>query len=110
MEVSMFASWVRRLFRKPSRTVRRAARGRNTFRPSLEWLGGREVPGFLAPASFPAGTNPAGIAVGDFNGDGKADMAVVNQALAGTVGVMLSNGDGTFGPPVAYAAGANPVD
>ena len=44
------------------------------------------------------------IAVGDFNGDGRVDLAV---AGAGVVSVLLGNGDGTFQPPVNYAAGIN---
>src|SRR6266478_4446530 len=38
---------------------------------------------------------PSGIAVGDFNGDGKADLAVVNFG-DWNVYVLLGNGDGTF--------------
>ena len=37
-------------------------------------------------------------------------MAVVNQAVAGTVGVLLGNADGSFQPGVSYAAGANTID
>jgi hypothetical protein len=42
-----------------------------------------------------------GIVAGDFNGDGRLDLA-----LAASVGVyiVLGNGDGTFRPPVTYAA------
>ena len=41
------------------------------------------------------GANPQSIAVADFNGDGIADIAV---GQAGSVGVFLGNGDGTFKP------------
>ena len=38
---------------------------------------------------------PETIVVGDFNEDGKADLALTNGAF-GTVTVLLGNGDGTF--------------
>jgi len=40
--------------------------------------------------------DPWGIAVGDFNGDGKLDFAVSNYSTTQNVVVMLGNGDGTF--------------
>jgi hypothetical protein len=41
------------------------------------------------------GMNPVSVAVGDFNGDGKADLAVANRT-GNNVSVLLGNGDGTF--------------
>ena len=44
------------------------------------------------------------LAIGDFNGDGKADLAMTD-ANGLNVSILLSNGDGTFKPPVSYPAG-----
>jgi hypothetical protein len=65
---------------------------------------------FQAAQSYPAGDSPQSVAVGDFNGDGYLDLAVANGIfVAGTVSILLGNGDGTFQAPQAYAAGANPA-
>src|SRR3989442_12860657 len=50
---------------------------------------------FTPAATFGVGTHPQSVAVGDFNGDGKPDLAVAN-AGSDTVSVLLGNGDGTF--------------
>jgi hypothetical protein len=42
--------------------------------------------------------------VGDFNGDGKPDLAVANTS-GGNVSVLLGKGDGTFQAAVNYGAG-----
>ncbi len=70
---------------------------------------------FQAPQIFGAGGLPnlynssssAAIAVGDFNGDGKLDLAVANGG-DGAVSVLLGIGDGTFQAPMSYAAGKYP--
>ncbi|MDY3555761.1 VCBS repeat-containing protein [Gemmata sp. JC717] len=100
----MFKSWVRRLFSK----TRPIVHSRQPL--ALEHLEHREVPAFLAPVSYATGGSPAGIAVGDFNGDGRDDMAVVNGALAGGISVLLGTADGSFQPPVSYGTGAFPLD
>ena len=53
---------------------------------------------------FSAGQQPQGIAVGDFNMDGKPDIAAANSG-SGDISVLLGNGDGTFQPAVNYASG-----
>ena len=45
---------------------------------------------------------PYSVAVGDFNGDGKLDLAAANE-LMNSVSVLLGNGDGTFQSHVDYA-------
>lgn len=49
--------------------------------------------------------------VGDFNGDGKLDVAAALEpagTLGNTVAVMLGNGDGTLQAPVNYTTGTGP--
>src|SRR5216683_919709 len=63
---------------------------------------------FQAAANYTAGSGPQSVAVGDFNGDGKPDLAVANS-LSNDVSVLLGNGDGAFQPAVNYAAGSGPA-
>jgi hypothetical protein len=62
---------------------------------------------FQTQATYVTGSNPASIAVGDFNGDGIADLATAN-AVDNNVSVLLGNGDGTFKAQVTYPTGSCP--
>ncbi|MGA3076374.1 MAG: FG-GAP-like repeat-containing protein [Bryobacteraceae bacterium] len=60
-----------------------------------------------APSAFGAGTDPDSAAAGDFNGDGKLDLAVANEG-SNNVSILLGKSDGTFQAAVDYGAGSNP--
>jgi len=60
-----------------------------------------------AAVNYAVGTSPFSVAAGDFNGDGKADLAVANFG-SGNVSILLGNGDGTFRAAVNYNVGGNP--
>jgi hypothetical protein len=61
---------------------------------------------FQPQQTYAVGANAIGVAVGDFNGDGIADLAVVNNGEnPGTVSVLLGNGDGTFQLQQKYTTG-----
>jgi FG-GAP-like repeat/FG-GAP repeat len=61
------------------------------------------------PVTTPIGTGslqPYAVAIGDFNGDGKQDVAI-SDLVNGPIVVKLGNGDGTFQPQVLYSAGGH---
>lgn len=72
---------------------------------SLSFL---ESGGYINGTEFATTTS---VAVGDFNRDGKPDLAVVSQVgtTGNIVGVLLGNGDGTFQNQVSYAVGSVPT-
>src|SRR2546427_5557743 len=51
----------------------------------------------LSTSYVRAGSSPASVVAGNFNGDGKLDLAVAN-AGSNNVSMLLGNGDGTFKP------------
>ncbi len=78
--------------------------------PSLTF--GVELTSFLSPEILAVGANPKSVVVGDFNGDGKPDLAVAN-AGDNTVSVLLNTTpDGsnipTFSAPLKLTGVAKP--
>lgn len=75
------------------------------------------APMFLPVVNYNSGGSEASmVVVADVNNDGKPDLIVLNCGNCygppsitdiGSVGVMLSNGDGTFQPAVTYGAGTS---
>jgi hypothetical protein len=74
--------------------------GDGTFQQPLVNLNG--------PGTPVAGTS---IAIGDFNGDGKPDIAADDMSSpgipTGSIYILYGNGDGTFQAPAPFAANAN---
>jgi hypothetical protein len=68
--------------------------GDGTFDPAL-------------PPTVGVGTGPRGVVTGDFNGDGKLDLAVTNNG-DDTVSILLGNGNGTFGAKTDFNTGDGP--
>ncbi|MEZ0064462.1 hypothetical protein ABIA32_000450 [Streptacidiphilus sp. MAP12-20] len=61
---------------------------------------------FQPQRTFFTGANPDAVALGDFTGSGKLDLAVANVG-DDTVSILRGNGDGTFQAPQTYPTGTN---
>jgi uncharacterized repeat protein (TIGR01451 family) len=62
---------------------------------------------FASPSAYAVGSGPQSVVVGDFNGDGKQDLAVLN-ATSNSVSLLLGNGDGSFQTAKSFNCGNNP--
>ena len=58
---------------------------------------------FQSHVDYGTGTNPRSVAVGDFNGDGKPDLATANSYYD-NVSVLVGNGNGYRITPAGEAA------
>jgi len=62
---------------------------------------------FASPSAYAVGSSPQSVVVGDFNGDGKRDLAVLNTT-SNTVSLLLGNGDGSFQTAKSFNCGNDP--
>jgi len=76
--------------------------GDGTFQSAVDYRTGTQ------PALSTQFCEPSSVGVGDFNGDGKTDLAVSNLNES-DISVLLGNGDGTFQSAVNYATGLSPA-
>jgi len=92
-------------------------------KPDLAVVGGYATPSFYSVtvlinqgngsfpnfSTYPVPRYPYSAVVGDFNGDGKPDIAVDSPSSPGSVSVLLGNGDGTFQSHLDTAVGGFPI-
>jgi len=90
--------------------VTNAGRGA-TLGTTIDVLLGNGSGGFTEASGSPitVAAQPTGVAIGDFNGDGIADLVVANYN-ATTLSILLGNGNGTFttAPGSPFAVRAHP--
>ncbi|HWS86098.1 MAG TPA: VCBS repeat-containing protein [Pyrinomonadaceae bacterium] len=83
----------------------------NLFAGSVSILLGDAASVFKQRVDLNAGRNPRAVLAGDFNRDGKADLAALTWGPVccsdSLVSILLGNGDGTFKAPADFALGSN---
>ncbi|HET6879955.1 MAG TPA: FG-GAP-like repeat-containing protein [Pirellulales bacterium] len=105
---SMVGSFKSSTGSNPSRTKRRRQnRPRAAQRLQFESLESRSLLTFIAPVDYAAAGPSVAEVAADLANNGIQDLVVATQP--NTVSVLPGNGDGTFGPPTAFATGASPV-
>jgi len=75
-----------------------------TLTPAI--TGAQIIPG-IQRTDFATGTAPVALATGDFNGDGRTDIATANSG-ANTISVLLNSGGGGFGAATDISVGNQP--
>src|SRR5438105_10652828 len=89
-------------------TRRRPTRRRPPVsRLCLESLEERCLLSFSPAVNYPVGDHPQAVVKGDFNGDGRLDLAVANVNFS-NVSVLLGSAGGTFQAALNFATGLYP--
>jgi FG-GAP-like repeat len=70
-------------------------------------LAGCATANFANAINFTTGIRPASVAVGDFNADGKPDLAAANS-VSDNVSVLMGNGAGGFSSATNFVVGSRP--
>ncbi|HMK48751.1 MAG TPA: VCBS repeat-containing protein, partial [Thermodesulfovibrionales bacterium] len=61
---------------------------------------------FEAAMNFNVGRGPSSVVTGDFNGDGRIDLAVANEGSE-DISILLGNGDAAFHTAGTYETGSD---
>src|SRR5215831_1915448 len=70
-------------------------------------VGFTQTVSFSPATNFAVGNSPVSVAVGDFNGDGKKDLAVANENT-NNVSILLGTGTGSFAAATNFSVGTRP--
>src|SRR5947207_8498748 len=100
--------WFRSVFQAPTRPSDPARRRAARPRLQVEPLDERAIPSLVGTLSYAVGQYPQAVVTGEFNGDGKLDLAVANE-YDNTVSVLLGKGDGKLQPAVNAVTGYYPL-
>src|SRR5437588_3658013 len=74
----------------------------------LERKAATQTVSFGSKTDFATGIQPTSVAVGDFNDDGKLDLAVANY-YESKVSILLGAGTGAFGAKIDFGTASHPV-
>src|ERR1700755_1729385 len=83
------------------------------YKVAAQSSGSCSLPNFKDATRFQTGRNPRAVAVADFNGDGRLDVAVANAgsnngASDGSILILLGDAGSLFKQGVSVNAGLNP--